>query len=90
MRIIGCNMKKVEISAARYKSLLAAEAYCQASRICIANNGNTNNAFPHLNRWMRYTGKKIKYANPTNLYPVWCSSCKKRHIYGKCMNNEAF
>lgn len=77
-------MNKVEISASRLKSLLAAEAFCQAARICIANNGNIDNAIPHLNRWMRYSGKKVVYAAPNNLRPVWCADCKRRHIYGKC------
>jgi len=79
-------LAKVEISEARLKSLLAAEAFAQAARIAIVDTGNMNNAYPHFDRWMRYSCSTIKYGKPTKLYPVWCCSCKKRHIAGCCVN----
>lgn len=79
-------MAKVQITEARLKSLLAAEAFAQAARIAIVDTGNMNNAYPYFDRWMRYSGKKVKYGQPKKLHPVWCCSCKKRHIVGYCIN----
>jgi hypothetical protein len=71
------------ISEARLKSLLAAEAFCQAAREAIASGGFVGNKeFGHLDRWMRLTGKR-KYARPKRLAPVWCYQCKRRHVYGE-------
>ncbi len=81
-------MAKIEISKARYKSLLAAEAFCQAARDSISNTGYIINAMPHFDAWMRHTPGGIKYLLPKKPYPVWCCNCKKRHIFGECRNKH--
>lgn len=73
------------ISSSRLQALLAAEAVCQQLRADIAEAGGmTKRTWPHFDRWMRKASKRAKYGTPKRPYPVWCSSCKRKHVCGEC------
>ena len=77
-------MANVTVSANRMKSLLAAEEFCRAARIGIVDRGFVGRVeYPWFERWMRLSGR-AKYDQPKRVPPVWCGSCKKRHVAGKC------
>ncbi len=76
-------MATERISTARLKSLLAAEAFCQAARSEYVNHGIvTARSWPWLDQWMRRSGD-TKYGKPKPVHPIWCGSCLRRHIAGE-------
>lgn len=63
-------MAMVQISENRLKSLLAAEAYCQAARCDIVDFGLvTRRAWPWFDQWMRHTGNR-RYLHPKAVSPT--------------------
>lgn len=63
-------MATEQVSARRMKSLLAAEAFCQAARSEYVNGGIvTAKSWPWLDQWMRRSGD-IKYDKPKQVVCV--------------------
>lgn len=76
-------MAKVEISENRLRSLLAAEAFCQAVRKDFANHGAmTRLSWPWFDQWMRRTGK-VKFEAPKPVRATWCCECRGYHVSGE-------
>lgn len=76
-------MAKVEISENRLRSLLAAEAFCQALRKDVCDYGGmTKRCWPWFDQWMRRTGK-VKYETPKPVHPTWCCDCRGYHVSGE-------
>jgi len=74
----------VKLSARRLRALLAAESFAQRARLSFCAAGVVGaECWPWFDRWARLAGKRAAYAVPDMPAPVWCGSCRRRHVAGQ-------